>query len=35
MSGPLTYERELQTTPFPTTAADAPDTPESPPPVPI
>nr|WP_315227318.1 aliphatic sulfonate ABC transporter permease SsuC [uncultured Albidiferax sp.] len=28
MSGPLTYERELQTTPFPTTVAEAPDTPE-------
>ncbi|WP_295958532.1 aliphatic sulfonate ABC transporter permease SsuC [Rhodoferax sp.] len=25
MSGPLTYERELQITPFPTTVADAPD----------
>nr|WP_315240632.1 aliphatic sulfonate ABC transporter permease SsuC [uncultured Albidiferax sp.] len=30
MSGPLTYERELQTTPFPTTVAEAPDTPETP-----
>ena len=30
MSGPLTYERELQTTPFPTTVAEAPDTPEGP-----
>ena len=30
MSGPLTSLRELQTTPFPTTVADAPDTPEVP-----
>ena len=30
MSGPLTYERELQTTPFPHTAADLPDTTETP-----